>query len=113
MSVIKTPIYSSPKDQTHPERTYLFTAKSLSEGHPDKLADRISDTVLVRFLQDDPAAKVGCECLVTDQFIIFAGEGSTTLWYLSPCFSNIEPAIPDFFSYIPKNKLTLMSYHNL
>ena len=44
---------------------YLFTSESVSEGHPDKVADQISDAVLDRILAFDPEAKVACETLVT------------------------------------------------
>ncbi|MBI0434760.1 methionine adenosyltransferase [Roseomonas sp. KE0001] len=53
---------------------YLFTSESVSEGHPDKVADRISDTVLDAFLEADPYARVACETLVTTNRIILAGE---------------------------------------
>ncbi len=53
---------------------YLFTSESVSEGHPDKVADRISDTVLDAFLTADPYARVGCETLVTTNRIVLAGE---------------------------------------
>jgi len=53
---------------------YLFTSESVSEGHPDKVADRISDTVLDAFLTADPFARVGCETLVTTNRIVLAGE---------------------------------------
>lgn len=46
---------------------YLFTSESVSEGHPDKVADQISDAVLDRILAFDPEAKVACETLVTTQ----------------------------------------------
>ncbi len=54
--------------------SYLFTSESVSEGHPDKVADRISDTVVDAFLGVDPQARVACETLVTTQRIIIAGE---------------------------------------
>src|SRR5271165_3437678 len=54
--------------------TYLFTSESVSEGHPDKVADRISDTVVDAFLGVDPVARVACETLVTTNRIILAGE---------------------------------------
>ena len=54
---------------------FLFTSESVSEGHPDKVADRISDTVLDSFLQADPEARVACETLVTTNRIVLAGEG--------------------------------------
>ncbi|MHB8530083.1 MAG: methionine adenosyltransferase [Caulobacteraceae bacterium] len=54
--------------------SYLFTSESVSEGHPDKVADRISDTVVDAFLAADPFARVACETLVTTNRIILAGE---------------------------------------
>ncbi len=53
---------------------YLFTSESVSEGHPDKVADRISDTVLDAYLREDPYARVACETLVTTNRIVLAGE---------------------------------------
>ena len=53
---------------------YLFTSESVSEGHPDKVADRISDTVLDAFLHADPHSRVGCETLVTTNRVVLAGE---------------------------------------
>lgn len=53
---------------------YLFTSESVSEGHPDKVADRISDTVVDAFLTEDPLARVACETLVTTNLIVVAGE---------------------------------------
>ena len=54
--------------------SYLFTSESVSEGHPDKVADQISDAVVDLFLDRDPVARVACETLVTTQRIILAGE---------------------------------------
>ena len=54
--------------------SYLFTSESVSEGHPDKVADRISDTVVDAFLAADPVARVACETLVTTNRIVLAGE---------------------------------------
>ncbi len=54
--------------------SYLFTSESVSEGHPDKVADRISDTVVDAFLAADPYARVACETMVTTNRIILAGE---------------------------------------
>jgi S-adenosylmethionine synthetase len=56
----------------------LFTSESVSEGHPDKLADRISDTILDRFLSSDPLAKVACETFIADDLVVVAGEFHTT-----------------------------------
>ncbi len=55
-------------------RSYLFTSESVSEGHPDKVADRISDTVVDAFIAAEPEARVACETLVTTNRIILAGE---------------------------------------
>jgi S-adenosylmethionine synthetase len=53
---------------------YLFTSESVSEGHPDKVADQISDTVVDLYLGKDPQARVACETLVTTNRIVLAGE---------------------------------------
>lgn len=53
---------------------YLFTSESVSEGHPDKVADQISDTLLDNFLAFDPESKVACETLVTTGQVVLAGE---------------------------------------
>ncbi len=53
---------------------YLFTSESVSEGHPDKVADRISDTVLDTFLAADPYSRVACETLCTTNRVVLAGE---------------------------------------
>ncbi|MEQ9350743.1 MAG: S-adenosylmethionine synthetase N-terminal domain-containing protein, partial [Alphaproteobacteria bacterium] len=53
---------------------YLFTSESVSEGHPDKVCDRISDEVVDTFLAADADARVACETLVTTNFVMLAGE---------------------------------------
>jgi len=53
---------------------YLFTSESVSEGHPDKVADQISDAILDEFLRQDPNSKVACETLVTTGLVVIAGE---------------------------------------
>jgi S-adenosylmethionine synthetase len=53
---------------------YLFTSESVSEGHPDKVADQISDALLDHFLAFDPESKVACETLVTTGQVVLAGE---------------------------------------
>ena len=58
-------------------RNGLFSSESVSEGHPDKLADRISDAVLDEFLKLDPEARVACETLLGDGYVIAAGEFKT------------------------------------
>lgn len=56
---------------------YLFTSESVSEGHPDKVADQISDALIDNFLAFDPKAKVACETLVTTGLVVLAGEVNT------------------------------------
>ena len=56
----------------------LFTSESVTEGHPDKIADQISDAVLDAMLRDDPMSRVACETLVTTGMAIVAGEITTT-----------------------------------
>lgn len=58
-------------------RNGLFSSESVSEGHPDKLADRISDAVLDEFLRLEPGARVACETLLADQCVVLAGEFKT------------------------------------
>ncbi|MEK8090841.1 methionine adenosyltransferase [Thermithiobacillus plumbiphilus] len=59
-------------------RNYLFTSESVSEGHPDKVADQISDSVLDAILAQDPRARVACETLVTTGLVMIAGEITTS-----------------------------------
>jgi S-adenosylmethionine synthetase len=57
---------------------HIFTSESVSEGHPDKLADQLSDSVLDAVLSDDPRGRVACEVLVTTGLVLVAGEITTT-----------------------------------
>ena len=57
--------------------TYLFTSESVSEGHPDKVCDTVSDAVLDAMLKDDPESRVACECYATTGLIVVGGEIST------------------------------------
>jgi S-adenosylmethionine synthetase len=63
---------------------YLFTSESVSEGHPDKVADQISDAVLDSILEQDTAARVACETMVTTGMAIIAGEITTSAWVDMP-----------------------------
>lgn len=56
---------------------YLFTSESVTEGHPDKIADQISDSILDALLSEDPTSRVACETLVTTGLIVIAGEVTT------------------------------------
>ena len=55
-------------------QSYLFTSESVSEGHPDKVADQISDAIVDLFLAKDPEARVACETMTTTQLVVLAGE---------------------------------------
>ena len=55
----------------------MFTSESVTEGHPDKIADQISDSVLDKMLQEDPYSRVACETLVTTGMVVLAGEVTT------------------------------------
>ena len=59
---------------------YLFTSESVSEGHPDKVADQISDALVDHFLAFDPSSKVACETLVTTGQVVLAGEVKSTVY---------------------------------
>jgi S-adenosylmethionine synthetase len=59
---------------------YLFTSESVTEGHPDKLADQISDAVLDEIMADDPFGRVACETLITTGWVVVAGEISTSTY---------------------------------
>src|SRR3979490_3553766 len=61
-------------------RSFSFTSESVSEGHPDKVADQISDAVLDAILTVDPRGRVACETLVKTGVVIVAGEVTTTAW---------------------------------
>ena len=64
----------------HADEKFLFTSESVTEGHPDKIADQISDAVLDAVLKDDPLGRVGCETLVTTGLVVVAGEITTTTY---------------------------------
>ena len=64
----------------HSEEKFLFTSESVTEGHPDKIADQISDAVLDAVMKDDPKGRVACETLVTTGLIVVAGEITTTTY---------------------------------
>ncbi len=59
---------------------YTFTSESVSEGHPDKIADQLSDAVLDEILRQDPKARVACEAMIKNGVAIIAGEITTTAW---------------------------------
>jgi S-adenosylmethionine synthetase len=64
--------------------TWTFTSESVTEGHPDKMADQISDAVLDAILAEDPMGRVACETLLTTGLVVVAGEISTTAYVEIP-----------------------------
>jgi S-adenosylmethionine synthetase len=76
-------IASTPLEDTvlaHHDEKFLFTSESVTEGHPDKIADQISDAVLDAVVTDDPMGRVACETLVTTGLVVVAGEITTTTY---------------------------------
>src|SRR5690349_22411953 len=65
---------------SYADNEYLFTSESVTEGHPDKIADQISDGVLDAVLKDDPLGRVACETLVNTGLVVVSGEISTTTY---------------------------------
>jgi S-adenosylmethionine synthetase len=63
-----------------PAREFVFTSESVTEGHPDKIADQVSDSVLDAVLADDPRGRVACETLVTTGLVVVAGEITTSTY---------------------------------
>lgn len=55
-------------------QNYFFSSESVSEGHPDKVADQISDAILDGFLEQDPKSRVACETMISTGFVVLAGE---------------------------------------
>jgi S-adenosylmethionine synthetase len=64
----------------HADEKFLFTSESVTEGHPDKIADQISDAVLDAVMKDDPMGRVACETLVTTGLVVVAGEITTSTY---------------------------------
>lgn len=60
------------------KRTFLFTSEQVSDGHPDKMCDIISDSLLDAFLVRDPKTKFACETLIKNNTVVIAGEINTT-----------------------------------
>jgi S-adenosylmethionine synthetase len=69
--------FALPFKELKEEMSYLFTSESVSEGHPDKVADQISDALIDHFMAFDPQSKVACETLVTTGQVVLAGEIKT------------------------------------
>ena len=72
-----------------PKGKYLFTSEAVSLGHPDKLADQISDGVLDALLAEDPLSRVACETMVTTGLVIVSGEITTQATASTPSFLRV------------------------
>ena len=77
--------------------SYIFTSESVSEGHPDKVCDQISDAILDSYLAQDPNSRVACETLIKNNTVIVAGE------ITSNGMPNIEEAIRNTINEIGYN----------
>ena len=64
--------------------SWTFTSESVTEGHPDKMADQISDAILDAILAEDPMGRVACETLLTTGLVVVAGEITTTAYVPIP-----------------------------
>ena len=60
--------------------SHLFTSESVSEGHPDKVADQISDAILDAIFEQDTKARVACETMINTGMVVIAGEITTSAW---------------------------------
>src|SRR4028118_1777471 len=67
-------------DDQRLKASHLFTSESVTEGHPDKIADQVSDAILDAALADDPSSRVACETLVTTGLVVVAGEITTSTY---------------------------------
>ena len=77
------------------KQNYLFTSESVSEGHPDKVCDRISDMVVDSYLSKDPFARVACETLTTTNKVVLAGEVRGPDIKSDDIISNVRECIKD------------------
>ena len=73
---MSTPFMTAPK--------YLFTSESVTEGHPDKLCDQVSDAILDAIIAGDPDARVACECSATTGMVVVMGEITTSTYIDMP-----------------------------
>ena len=81
-----------------PKTRHLFTSESVTEGHPDKMCDQISDAILDRIITDDPEARVACETATTTGLVLVLGEITTTTQLDIPAlafFPYTEPDLKD------------------
>ena len=92
----------NPGQKNAKDMNYLFTSESVSEGHPDKVADQISDAILDEFLRRDPESKVACETFCSTGLVIVGGEVRTD------AYVDIQGTVRDVISRIGYNKAEYM-----
>ena len=86
-------------------KNYTFTSESVSEGHPDKLCDRVSDSVLDAFLSLEPNARVACETFASTSRVIVGGEvGLTDPMVLADTMGKIDTIVRIAFAILVMNK---------
>mgnify|MGYP000064733958 CR=1 FL=1 len=86
------------------KRDFVFTSESVSEGHPDKICDQISDAILDAHLTGDPASRVACETLVTTNLVVVAGEDR---WSIGPKGSEFEAVMKTLDFYLQQSEIAL------
>jgi len=87
--------------------SYFFTSESVSEGHPDKVADQISDALIDNFLAFDPNSKVACETLVTTGQVVLAGEVKSKTYLDFLLFMNNQTILIEVLIKQPKKSRVL------
>ena len=101
------------------KKNFLFTSESVSEGHPDKVCDRISDMVVDSYLRKDPYARVACETLTTTNKVVLAGEVRGPKIERDEIIENVRDCVKDIgydqegFSWRDQTKLSLIYMLNL
>ena len=86
---------------------YLFTSESVSEGHPDKVCDRISDMVVDSYLTQDPVSRVACETLTTTNKVVLAGETRGPKIEKDELISKVRNCI----TILPPHLLEILHFH--
>src|SRR5690349_19016280 len=89
---------------------YLFTGESVVEGHPDKVCDQISDSILDAFITSDPNARVACETMVVPNHMILSGEISLICSFVN---KKIEPTILKLINLSAKKMRTYLSLNKI
>ena len=92
------------------KRSFLFTSESVSEGHPDKVCDRISDMVVDTYLAKDASSRVGCETLTTTNKVVLAGEVRGPSISKEEIISKVRNRYPNVYKVLIKERDELMAH---